>query len=808
MQILTEQNQTRIIRGYCAQCSSLCPTVAHVRDGIFVKVKPDWEHPNAAALCPKGLAGPELVYNKQRLQYPMRRTRPKDDPDPGWERITWDEALDIVAARLNQIKAEWGAEAVAFARCGPGGSPMTEIQGWMVRLAHAFGTPNIITTGHICQWHRDSCSAYTYGKPGTRGTLGQADFEKSSCILIWGVNPHATSRTHLRDINRGLKQGAKLIVVDPRKTQLARVADIWLQVQPGTDGALVLGMLNVIIEEDLYDYSFVRDWTTAPFLVRSDNGNLLKASDLIYGSDPSSYVVIDAKSGTPSAYIPGSISPMEPALDSAPRLRLTDGKEIECRTAFRLLHELVANYSPETVEASTGVPRDKIRDAARMFATTKPSCLYSYNGIEQNINASQTNRALCILYALTGSYDAPGGNVILPTVPVNRIEGREFLTPEAQRKRLGSQKRPLGPAGMSSTQAYEVYEAIMTQKPYPIKGLVGFGGNIVMSNAPSSVAREAITQLDFHVQCELFLSPTAALADIVLPSASFWESWHVGTSFRSTRANTHIQLRPAVVPPRHECLPDLEIIFQLASKLGLSDKFWNGDIKAAFNYQLAPSNITVEQLEMNPGGISLNLPVVYKKYSEQESTRKFVGFNTPSKRIEIYSQTFNDHGYNPLPAWEGPITGHLAKGDSEERYPLILTNAKILQYCHSQHRALPSLRKVVPYPFLEINPVKAREIACDNGEYLILETAYGSITVRAKVTNSVAYNVVCAQHGWWQGCPELNLPGLDPYSSEGANVNLLYQTKEIDPISGSVPIKGCRCNVRKSRGIDNHLDGM
>ncbi len=795
--MIIKQNSTQRIRGYCAQCSSLCPTISYVREGVFVKVRADKEHPNACNLCPKGLAGPELVYNKQRLQYPMRRTRPKSDSDPGWEQITWDEALDTISTKLNEIKAKWGAEAVAFARAGPAGSPMTEVQGWIARLAHAFGSPNTIATTHICQWHRDNCSAYTYGKPGAGGTMGQPDFVRTSCILIWGANPSATSMSHLRDIKQGLKQGAKLIVIDPRKTPLAATADLWLQVQPGTDGALALSMLNVMIEENLYDYDFVRDWTTAPFLVRSDNGNFLKASDLMDGGDHSSYVVLDARSKTPRAYTTGTILSVEASLDSAHVLKLASGEEIECKTAFKLLRELVSHYPPSRAETLTGIPEGKIRDTVRMFATNKPSCLYTFNGVEQNTNASQTNRAICIFYALTGNYDSPGGNVLFPSLPVNTIEGLEFLSPEVQTERLGFKERPLGPAGISRRiQAYEVYKAILTGKPYPIKGLLGFGGNIITSNAPSGVTREAVSKLDFHVECELFLTPTAELADIVLPSASFWESWHIGT-FRSPGARTHIQLRPPVVSPQHDSWPDLKIAFELAKKLGLGEKFWHGDIEAAFNYRLAKSNITVEQLRANPSGISLNSPVEYKKYSKKDGTGKFLGFNTSSKRIEIYSQTFKDHGYNPLPAWEEPVTRRLAKTDLAEKYPLILTNAKLLQFCHSQHRALPSLRKAVPYPFLEINPQKAREIGCKNGDWLILESPRGSITVQARLTNIVPYNVVSTQHGWWQGCPELNLPHSDPYSPEGANVNLLYGTEELDPISGSVPIKGYPCNVRK-----------
>ena len=315
------------------------------------------------------------------------------------------------------------------------------------------------------------------------------------------------------------------------------------------------------------------------------------------------------------------------------------------------------------------------------------------------------------------------------------------------------------------------------------------------------VAREALTKLGFHVQCELFLTPTAELADIVLPAASSWESWHVGINTASLGERVYIQLRPAVVPPQHESWPDMKIIFELAKRLGLGDKFWDGDIEAAFNYQLAPSHVTVEQLRMNAGGVSLALHAEYQKYSRKGDAGNFLGFPTPSKRVEIYSPVFKNHGYDPLPIWKEPVTSRLAQINLTEKYPLILTGAKVIQFCHSQHRALPSLRKAVPHPFLEINPKKASEIGFNDGDWVILETPYGSITLQAKLTGEIPYSVVCTQNGWWQGCPELNLPGYDPYSTEGANANLLYNSEEIDPISGSLPIKGCPCNVRKKEII-------
>jgi anaerobic selenocysteine-containing dehydrogenase len=786
------------IKGYCSQCSCWCPTLSIVKDGVFVEVKPDLDHPLGITLCPKGLAGPELVYNRQRLQYPMRRTKPKDASDPGWEQITWDQALDSVAVKFKEIQARYGTEAIAVARCGPAGSPMGELGLWVTRFANALGTPNNIATTHICQWHRDCGSAYTYGNIGKMYSGGRPEFERSASMLIWGCNIHATRNSLIPFIKRGLEQGAKLIVIDPRRTEIAAMADIWLQVRPGTDGALALSMLNEVIDKHLYDFQFVRDWTTAPFLVRCDTSDFLRPSEVIEGEEPLNYVIMDSSSGAARAYKPGTPLSVDPILDGAETFRLVDGSKVECKTVFRLLGELASQYVADKAEALTGVQKEKIKDAAKIFASRKPACWYSFNGIEQSVNATQTNRAICILYALTGNYDQPGGNVILRGPAANPIIGHDFLNDEIQVNRLGFPERPLGPCStFKSTQAYEVYRAILTAKPYLIKGLIGFGGNLIMSNAPSLVAKEAISKLEFHVQAELFLSPTAQLADIVLPAASSWESWHVGANVNPSTHESNVQLRPAVVSPRHECWPDMKIMFELAKKLGFGDKFWDGDIEAAFNYQFAPSNITVEKLKASPDNrITLDTPVEYRKFEKKDEAGNYFGFPTPSKRIELYSISFKQQGHDPLPTWREPISFCFPQERVTDKYPLLLINTKVLEYCHSQHRALPFLRKRVPHPFLGINTQKAKDLGLKDGDWVILETPHASITLRAKHVEGIPYNVVSTQNGWWQGCEELNLPGYDPYSTAGANVNLLYRDHKIDPISGSIPHKGYPCNLR------------
>jgi anaerobic selenocysteine-containing dehydrogenase len=781
------------IKGYCSQCSCYCRIVSEVRDEIFVRVRPDSEHPMVTPICPKGAAGPELVYNKQRLQYPMKRTNPKGSGDPGWVRISWEEALKSISDRLNQVKSRYGAQAVATVRASPAGSAIGEVWPWIRRFANAFGTPNNISTTHVCQWHRDNNSAYTFGRPGTMGSAGRPEFENSSCMIIWGNNVHATRTSLLPLIEQGKKKGSKLIVIDPRRIELVDQADLWLQVNPETDGFLALSMIHVLLSEGWFDESFTRDWTTAPFLVREDTGNFLRPNDLAAGGDPSGCMAADA-AGALVNCLPGVALTLTPALDVRVSVRVAGGETVACETVFNLLRKSVAAYAPDRAAEVTGIPAAKIRETVRMITQHRPVCWYSWNGIEQNVNASQTNRAICIFYALNGDYDRQGGNALLPPMPVNPVLGLEFADPA--RKGLGYGDRPLSASASAETQGYELYKSLLTGKPYEIKALLAFGGNLITSSGHALVAREALNKLEFHAHMEMFLTPTAELADIVLPAASSWESWHVGLNIASGGEKGYIQLRPAVVPPQHESRMDMEVLFDLADRLGLGDRFWNGDVEAGFNHMLAPSGVTVEQLRRSPSGVAVDLRMKYRKYLQKDGDGRLTGFPTPSKRMEIYSQVYKDRGYEPLPSWREPSHSRL-----KSEYPLILTGGKVVQYSHSQHRALPSLRRAVPHPFLEIHPQKAGELGIRDQDWVLLETVHGAVTLQAKLTEGIACDVVSMLNGWWQGCPELGLPGYDPCSSDGANMNMLSDSEEMDVISGSLPLKGYPCRIRRKAAV-------
>ena len=782
----------RKIRTYCAQCFSNCPVTAHVENGEFTKVSPDRDHRFYRPLCPKGLAGPELVSSSQRLEYPLKRTNPKGAGDPGWMRISWEEALDAAAENMLRIREEHGAESFVFSQTNVS-SPLWEITGFIRRLANIYGSPNHMTTTHICNWHRDNGSALTFGAPGDDFTAGWPDFRNSKCILLWGHNPSATLNAFNRQLKFKDAKDTRLIVIDPRRTQTASKADIWLQVKPGTDGALALGMIHIMLELGLYDDAFVRNWTNAPFLVRSDTGDLLRAASVDASvEDDNVFVMIDSVAGRPVFHRPGQATDISPELEPETEVVLTNGRRVMCRSVLALLRESVEKYTPEYVERRTSIKVAKVEEAVRMMIENSPACWYTFNGVEQNLNATQTNRAICIMYALTGDYDRKGGNTVTsPLPPLNFPFGFEFITQEMFKKNIALSKHPLGPAGtIMSAPPYLVCRAITESDPYPVKGLMVFGANTVSANPDSRMTAEALKKLEFHVHIDHFLNPTAEFADIILPSASFWETGCIGYPMAFEDNKWVLQWREPAARPRGESRDVLWIIFELAKRLGFSEHFWEGDLEAAFESMLEPTGVDLQTLKASEGGVFIQGQVAYQKYKER-------GFSGMTGRVELFSQLLKNIGQAPIPEWKNPYAVFEDAGISREEYPLVLINAKLREYCQSQHRALPSLRKRIPEPFLEINDRTAAKLGVKTDDPVVLETVNGEITLKAKLTEALAPDVICTQHGWWQACPELGLPGHDVYSSGGANVNLLYNADFVDPISGSIHMRGFPCRVKK-----------
>ncbi len=797
---MTVKTHVERIPGYCALCISRCGSIAVVENGRFVALEPDPSHPTGQALCAKGRAAPELVYHQDRLLYPLKRTRPKGDPDPGWQRISWDEALELTASRLRQLAEQHGPESVVFSLVSASTSAIADSQPWIQRLMRAFGSPNLCGSMELCGWGRGYASRYTYGiGMGTPGTH-MPDLENAGCILFWGYNPSLARLSHATATVAALKRGARLIVVDPRRVGLASKADVWLRVRPGSDGALALGIANIMIERRWYDRDFVRDWTNGPLLVRSDNGRLLTERDLSPAGSARKYVAWDEASQGPLVYDPArrryERDGAEPALFGEYKIATEQGIVI-CRSAFELCAELCRRYPAEAVEAICGVGRDQIESAARLLWESRPVSHFAWSGVEQQSNATQIFRAISVLYALTGSFDASGGNVLFPSVPAANIAGDELLSADQAARALGLPERPLGPSRWGWVTTDEVYRGVLEQRPYAVRGLVGFGANLLLAHSDVLRGRQALAALDFYVHADLFMNPTAELADVVLPVSTPFEREGLKIGFDvSPAAQSLVQLRRPVIEPRGEARADTEIVFDLACRLGLGDRFWEGDIDAAYRHQLAPSGVTLEALRENPGGVRVPLRTRYRKYAEQKDGVPN-GFATPTGKIELYSETFLAHGYPPLPEHEEPLVGPLSRPDLAERFPLILTCAKSTQFCESQHRGLPSLRRRVPDPEVELHPAAAAERGIGAGDWVTVETPEGRIRARARLNESLAPGVACGQHGWWQACPEIGAPAYDPFGSDGANLNLIIGNAAIDPISGSVPHRAYLCQIRR-----------
>ncbi|HVP20262.1 MAG TPA: molybdopterin-dependent oxidoreductase [Anaerolineaceae bacterium] len=795
---MSMQNQTKSrIQGYCAMCVSRCGSIGVIEDGRLVALEPDPSHPTGKALCAKGRAAPELVYHPDRLLYPMKRTRPKGDVDPGWQRISWEEAMDLTAANLKKIAAEHGPESVVFSVSSPSTSASDDSTGWISRLMNAFGSPNLCASMELCGWGRYQATMYTFGAPVPGAYM--PDLDQAGCILFWGYNPNLARLVHATATIEAIKRGARLIVVDPRQTGIAKKADVWLQVRPGTDTALALGIAGVMIERGWYDQDFIREWTNGPLLVRADTGRLLTQADLSADSNALKYVAWNAETGNPVLYDPvagryeGGSSAL--ALFGKFPVRTTEG-EVVCKPAFDLTAENCSQYSPDRVDTVCGVGRDQVEAAAQMLWEARPVAYYAWSGVEMQTNATQIARAIAQLSVLTGSFDAPGGNVLFSTVPSANIMGFELMPPGQQAKTLGLQDRPLGPSRWGFVTSDEVYRGILEHQPYGVHALVGFGANLLLAHADALRGQEALAKLDFYIHCDLFMNPTAEMADIVLPVASPFEREALKIGFELNQESmARVQLRQRMVPPRGECRSDTEIIFELARWLGLGERFWNGDIEAAYRYQLAPSGISIETLRAQPGGVQVPLQTRYRKFAELENGAAR-GFRTPTRKIELYSETMLAHGYSPLPEFEEPRMSPISRPDLAQRYPLILTSVKNTLFCETQHRALPSLRRQAMDPEVEMHPAAAAERGIRAGDWVRVETPDGSVRARARLNDKLQPNVACGQHGWWQASPEIGAPGYDPFSPDGANYNLLISNNAIDPISGSVPHRAYLCQIR------------
>lgn len=750
------------ISSYCPLCISRCGCFYKVEGGVLTDVVPDPDHPTGKHLCAKVRAAPALLRHPDRLLYPLRRTHPKGSDDPGWQRISWDEALSTTASNMKRIAAESGAESVSFCVTTPSGTAVADGMAWIFRLANAFGSPNTVWTTHVCNWHRDFAPMLTFGSD-----IGMPDFARTGCLLLWGVNPPATWLAMAEEIEQARQRRMKLIVIDPREAGFAKRADAWLRVRPGTDGVLALALANLMVQSGGYDREFLLRFSTAPFLVREDNG------EFMLSSEGRKMAWDEVRGCVVSAPPPGNTMPL--ALTGQFEVTTPDGS-LSCRPAFDLFAQRCAEYPLARAAEITGIPGDVIAQAAEMMAHHGPVAFYGWAGLNQHHEATQTSRALHLLYALTGSYDAPGGNVFFTKPPVRNMMGGELLPQGQAAKALGLPAHPLGPAAKGWISEADLYRAIVEKKPYPVRGLLSFGSNLPATRPDPQRSMEALRALGFYAHADFFPSAMSHDADILFPVAMPWERQGLQARFFINQAaESLVQLRVPVVEPSGEARSDAAIAFALADRLGLSRHFFDGKPEAALCHLLEPTGLTPAALRAAPQGLKLPLDMHYFKYRDKN-------FATSSGRIEFYSEALQRIGQPPLPTFQQP--------EISAEFPLLMTCAKLPDRCHSQHQQAERPGHKLRLPAVYLHPATAEKLCIVEGGTVTVRSPHGTMLGRAKLDAALHPQTLWAHYGWWQA-----IPGEAPEMA--ANYTSLAGP-ECDPVSGSSLLRGICCRVEKT----------
>jgi len=678
-----------------------------VENGKLVKVRPDPDNPfNAGQMCVKGPATPEMVYHPARLLTPLKREGERGSNR--WREIDWGTALTEIAAKLNSVRQASGPESIAIGQ-GTGRHHYMHV----VRFANTLGTPNWYEPGLAnCFIPRVTVSHLTYGGFVTPDYLGQVVPET---IIFWGHNPLVTGPDGELSfpISRALKKGSVGIAIDPRRSETAKKCRLWLPLRPGTDAALALAMVHIIISEGLYDKPFVEQWTSG----------------------------------------------------------------------FEQLRKHVATCTPQWAAAITHLPAESIVEAARRYAVDKPSVIEWGVAIEQNPNCLQTVRAISLLRGLTGNIDVPGADVLGMSITRPYPTMANALPREALKKRIGADRfKLLGGfrAMMPSAHIPGVFKAMRTGDPYRIRALMLFGNNPLLTVANARETYESLLKLDLLVATDIFMTPSAAMADYVLPAA-LWPEVDQTVELPYVAENAVLAQQKAIQVG--QCRQDEEIMIDFARRLNLPGA--GESLADILDHRLEPLGIDFEELKQR---FIVFPPHEYRKFESK-------GFRTPSKKVELYCKALERMGYHPLPSHREPPESPVSRPDMTHEFPYVLTTgARRLEFFHSEHRQIPSLRRRRPDPSAEIHPDTAARHGIADGDWVVVSSPRGGIRMKAVVTEDIRPDVVNVDHGWW--FPEREGPDYGVWESN-ANV-LTSNAPPYDPAFGSYQLRALLCNIGKA----------
>lgn len=715
----------------CRFCGYQCGLIATVEDGRVLKARPD---PNRYPNNPKVMAGckrwsmiPEVIDHPQRINYPLKRVGEKGSGQ--WERITWEQALDEIAEKLQSLKEKYGPETLASSIGGP------HTTFWPLhRFLSLFGSPNNMGIGQICWNPGIWVNSLTYGWPVDNELYP----ELTECAILWGVNPAQSDNSLFwHTVKEYRRQGKTLIVVDPRCTETAEQANLWLPVRPGTDPVLILGLLHVVVKEKLYNADFVAKWCHGfEYLEEHLEPYTPEYVEEIAG--------ISAEKVIEAARLYGKASPA--CIYTGRGIDQLGKNTFPTYRGLAILRAITGNVDVMGGSHLSVMP-DFIPEVelelSEDFAATKPQ------SVSQEKLKLQSYGGYAKLRELTMKH-----NKQLPM---------RYLT---------------------SAHPNKVWKAMLTGEPYPIRSMIVMGSNPLLTQADTKLVYEALKSLDLLIVLELFETPTSMLADYVLPSAGVLERPVMET--KAGVANIAYGGDKAV-EPYYERRPDYYFFKELGARLG-QEKEWPWETYTdALAASLEPTGYDWETYRDYGIYVDEN---EYQKYAKVNENGEVNGFATKTGKVEIYSEFLKELGEDPLPV---PQVFPEKNGE----FPLtMISGARHQPYYASSYHQLERFRKMHPHPIVEMSPKTGQKLGLEEGEYVEVETERGKARFMTQFI-TMCDDVISVEYGWWH--PEMKgaEPELGGLWLSNANLLTSGDFATSDPLVGTWTYNGIPCRVNK-----------
>lgn len=730
-------------------CHEGCGVLLYEKDGKIEKIEGDPLHPyNQGRLCPRCAAFTEVIYHPDRITTPMKRVGERGEGK--FEEISWDEAYEIIRTELTKVFDQYGGKSF-WTMLGTGRDLM-----WQpYRLTFGMGSPNTGggLSGSSCYIPRVIAGFSVFGdvypimdaSAQFEDRYDNPEWKPPECILMWGCNVVDSNPDGIFGgwTVECMKYGSKLITIDPRLTWLSAHSDVWLNIRPGTDGALALGMLHIIIEEDLYDHDFVENWTMG----------------------------------------------------------------------FDDLREACKDYAPERVAEICWIDEQRLLDATRMYAAARYGTIQLGLAVDQQVSGLAAAQAIMYLMCITGNLDQPGGQVFCPApFGLTAIRGdswglEEFVPEEIRAMTAGHQKYPILSFFLPVPGADDMIVQLETDEPYPIRAAWIQGNNQFAGCAQDSDRWLAACQkLEFVVACDLFITPTIVkLADVVLPVCTFAERDGIrALYFNLSTTNKAIE-------PVGDCRSDLTIDIEVGKMFNEQCWPWDDDMEC-LNALLQHSADSIgQETAYTMDDVSQEKGWLYPKWEYHKYEKGMMrpdgqpGFNTPSGKVEFNSNFMQAFSLPGTPEFAEPYRSPVSTPDIYEEYPIIMmTGARSKASFHSEHRQIPSLREIVPEPYVELNPEWCTENGIKEGDWVWIENDKDKIRMVAKPTNKIQPGMALAYHGWWM--PEMK-DRSQAFGYKDICVNRLIEMGHIGPSGFGADIKSVLVKIYKAdEGPFDHLE--